>query len=195
MGKQLFLVGVFFLTITLNAQQRETGDFELIPNIGYSSSFLNGDEVAELDSRGALQLGLIGDYYFNDRWSFRSGLSYFSMGASAPRVPDLQLDYLNIPLNANWHFGSTRRWNLNFGVTPGFLVKADVGGQEVKEFYQSVQLAISYGIGYKIEVSDNFSLLIDGQGLFGVTNILKNADDFTWLNAGSSINIGGVFSL
>ncbi len=158
-----------------------------------------------LDSRDALQFGVIGDYYFNDRWSIRSGLSYFSMGASVSGSElqpvlgselrlDLQLGYLNIPINANWHFGSMRKWNLNFGVTPGFLLKGDINGQDVKDFYKSFQLAISYGIGYKIEVSDSFSILIDGQGLFGVTNILKDSDDFTIKNTGNSINVGGIFS-
>ncbi len=193
MRKQLFLLGLFFTAITLQAQERDTGTIEVIPNIGYSTSFLNGDEVDDLDSRGALQFGVLGDYYFNDRWSLRSGLSYFSMGASIPSS-ELQLDYLNIPINANWHFGSTRKWNLNFGVTPGFLLKGDVDGEDVKDFYKSFQLAISYGIGYKIEISENFSILIDGQGLVGVTNILEEADGFTRLNAGSSINVGGVFS-
>ncbi|QMU66266.1 MAG: outer membrane beta-barrel protein [Flavobacteriaceae bacterium] len=197
--------GLILTSITLNAQKRDSGTIELIPNIGYSRSFLSGDEVDGLDSRDALQFGVIGDYYFNDRWSIRSGLSYFSMGASVSGSElqpvlgselrlDLQLGYLNIPINANWHFGSMRKWNLNFGVTPGFLLKGDINGQDVKDFYKSFQLAISYGIGYKIEVSDSFSILIDGQGLFGVTNILKDSDDFTIKNTGNSINVGGIFS-
>ncbi|MGB2144020.1 MAG: porin family protein [Flavobacteriaceae bacterium] len=193
MRKQLFLLGLFLTTITLNAQERDAGTIEVAPNIGYSSSFLNGDEVDELDSRGALQFGVLGDYYFNDRWSLRSGLSYFSMGASIPGS-ELQLDYLNIPINGNWHFGSTRKWNLNFGVSPGFLLKGDVDGEDVKDYYKSFQLAISYGIGYKIEISENLSILIDSQNLFGVTNILEDSNDFTRLNAGGSINVGGVFS-
>ncbi len=192
--KKLLLLGLFFLTISINAQERDAGDIEIIPNIGYSTSFLNGDLIDNLDPRGAIQFGVIGDYYFNDRWSLRTGMSYFSMGAKDP-VSELKLDYLNIPLNANWHFGSTRKWNLNFGVSPGFLVKADVDGEDVKDFYKSFQLAISYGLGYKIEVSDNFSILIDGQGVFGITNIIEeDGEDFKRSNAGSSFNVGGVFT-
>lgn len=191
------ILSVAFVAIgffTVNAQERDSGAIEVIPNIGYSSSFLNGDNVDDLDSRGAIQFGVIGDYYFNDRWSFRSGLSYLGMGASASGVPDLELDYINVPLNANWHFGSTRKWNLNFGVTPGFLTRAETGDVDLSDGIKSFQLAISYGIGYKIEISDSFSILIDGQGLFGVTNILEDSEDFTRLNAGSSLNVGGVFT-
>ncbi len=189
----VLFIGLVLTSISINAQERDSGTIELIPNIGFSNSFLNGDEVEELESRSALQFGVVGDYYFNDRWSIRSGLSYFSMGGAVPGS-ELQLDYLNVPINANWHFGSTRKWNLNFGVSPGFLVTADIDGEDVKEFYKSFQLAITYGIGYKIEISDRFSILIDGQGVFGVTNILEEVDDFTRLNAGSSINVGGVFT-
>jgi len=189
----VLFIGLVLTSITINAQERDSGTIELLPNIGFSNSFLNGDEVEELESRSALQFGVVGDYYFNDRWSIRSGLSYFSMGGAVPGS-ELQLDYLNVPINANWHFGSTRKWNLNFGVSPGFLVTADIDGEDVKEFYKSFQLAITYGIGYKIEISDRFSILIDGQGVFGVTNILEEVDDFTRLNAGSSINVGGVFT-
>ena len=58
---------------------------------------------------------------------------------------------------------------------------------------ESFQLAISYGIGYKIEVSETFSILIDTQNQLGITNIQKEGD-LTWLNAGGSFNVGGVFS-
>jgi len=189
-------VAVFFLT-NVNAQERSSGDIELIPHVGYMSAFLNGDEVDGLDERGSFNFGVIGDYFFNDRWSLRSGINYDSMGASIPGS-DLTLDYINIPINANWHFGSTRKWNLNFGVTPGFLTKADLDGEDVKDGYKSFQLGISYGIGYKIEISDSFSILVHGQGLVGVTNILSEeagGDDFTRLNAGSTISVGGVFKI
>lgn len=204
MRKQiLLLLGLILASINSNAQERDAGTIELTPNIGYSISFfngdevddldLNGDEIDDLDSRDALQFGVIGDYYFNERWSIRSGLSYFGMRASRSSS-EIQLDYLNIPINANWHFGSIRKWNLNFGVTPGFLLKGNVDGEDAKDLYNSFQLAISYGIGYKIEVSDNFSILVDGQGLIRITDTLADSDDFKRLNVGNSINVGGVFS-
>lgn len=181
------------MSIALNAQERLNGTIEITPNIGYSISFLNGDKIDELDSRRALQFGVTGDYYFNDRWSLKFGLSYFGMGASIPRYK-LNLEYLNVPVNANWHFGSKRKWNLNFGISPGFLIKGSLNNEDIKEFYKSFQLAISYGLGYKIEISDSFSILIDGQGLLGISNIIENSDSLKRLNAGSSVNVGGVFA-
>jgi long-subunit fatty acid transport protein len=188
----LFFVGLMFTSATFFAQIRETGTIELIPFIGYSSSNLAGDYAEDFNERGAFNFGAIGDYYFNDRWSFRSGLNFNSMGASFLGA-DLKLDYLNIPLNANWHFGGTRKWNLNFGLTPGFLLNAEVEGEDVKDMVESFQLSLSYGIGYKIEITDTFSILVDYQGLYGMTNINSEGGDNN-VNYGSSFNAGAVFA-
>ena len=194
MKTRLLFFAMLITTSVTFCQMHEHGTIELIPNIGYSGSDLYGDDVEFFDPRGGIQFGLVGDYYFNDRWSIRSGLSYFSMGAKEDEF-ELKLDYLNIPLNANWHFGKTRRWNLNFGLTPGFLLTADFDGEDVKEGFESFQLAFSYGIGYKIGISEKFSLLIDLQAVVGLTNIIDDLDDFSVTNSGSSINVGGVFVL
>jgi len=188
----LLFVGLMFTSTALFAQSREKGTIEFIPYIGYSSSNLAGDFAEEFDARGAFNFGAIGDYYFSDRWSIRSGLAYNSMGASLLGT-DLKLDYLNIPLNANWHFGGTRKWNLNFGLTPGFLMKAEIEGEDMKDFVESFQLALSYGIGYKIEITDAFSILVDYQGLYGMTNINSEGGDNN-VNYGSSFNAGAVFN-
>lgn len=176
----------------LSAQERTKGEFEISPFIGYQQSFFNGDNVSELDPRGAIKFGANVDYFFNDRWSLRSGLIYDSMGGGFGY--EAILDYLNIPLNANWHFGSTRKWNLNFGITPGFLISAKEDKVDIKDYVASFQLGISYGIGYKLTISENFSLLFDVQNLLGITNIIED-DSINRFNAGSSFNIGGVFVL
>lgn len=195
MKNYLLTAFAFFVCTYLNAQLRESGQIEFTPYIGSTTSYLTGDEVNDLNDRSSFNFGLRGDYYFNDRWSLRSGLNFDSMGMRTNTLEELQLDYINIPLNANWHFGSTRKWNLNFGITPGFLLKADFNGENLKDTIKSFQLGFSYGVGYKLEVTQKFSLLFDAQFLIGLTNILKNEGNLTNSNAGTSINIGGVFAL
>lgn len=176
------------------SQQRDRGTFEVIPTIGFAGSDLYGSEVDQLIYRYGFRTGVLGDYYFNDRWSLRSGLTYFSMGADENFGVELKLDYLNIPVNANWHFGSTRKWNLNFGVTPGFLVSADAEGEDIKEMFTSFQLAFSFGIGYKLEITKSFSLLIDYQRFFGITDIANDTEMSSIRNNADSINLGAVFA-
>ncbi|MFY0604013.1 MAG: PorT family protein [Flavobacteriaceae bacterium] len=190
--KKLLLFVFIASSLSTFGQIREKGDIELSPFIGYSSSFLNGDDADSDNVRNAVNFGVVGDYFFNDRWSLRSGVVYNAMGADDG--DELALNYLSIPINANWHFGSTRKWNLNFGLSPGFLVKADFNGNDIKDAVESFQLGISYGIGYKLEISEKFSLLFDAQGLVGLTDIAKDSS-FSNQNAGSSLNIGAVFKL
>ena len=194
MKKHVLLLVVFLIASAgLLAQNRESGAIELIPFFGFSFSNIDGDYVEDLNDRESFNLGAVGDYYFNDRWSIRSGLVYNRMGASIFGL-DLNLDYLNIPLNANWHFGSTRKWNLNFGFTPGFLMQAETEGTDLEDFVESFQLCLSFGIGYKLEISEKFSVLFDYQGLYGFTNLNSEGVDTNY-NYGSSLNLGAVFAL
>lgn len=181
-------------TSILSAQIHERGTVELVPNIGFSASDVYGDVDDDSDYRSDVQFGVVGDYYFNNRWSLRSGLSYFNMGTKIYEF-ELKLSYLNIPINANWHFGSKRRWNLNFGLTPGFLLSTDSDFQDAEDAFNTFQLAFSYGIGYKIGITEKFSLLLDLQSVVGLTNILDQSDGANITNSGASLNIGGVFVL
>ena len=191
----LLFIGLIVSTTTLvQAQERESGTIEIIPNIGFSSAMIFGESSPRKEPIFDLQYGILGEIYFSDRWSIRSGLSFFTMGASDP-YSKLKLDYLNIPINANWHFGNERNWNFNFGITPGFLTKAIDDDENVEVFYESFQLAFSYGVGYKIEVSDRFGILIDLQGIVGITNNLVDELKLKRRNVGASINVGGVFAL
>jgi hypothetical protein len=189
--KSLFFWIMIIMISVCHSQERNRGAFEVIPIVGFTGSGLYGSDVAYSETRFGFKAGVIGDYYFNNRWSFRSGLEYFSMGAESPFI-ELKLDYLNIPLNANWHFGSTRKWNLNFGLSPGFLVRAEAEDRDLKEMFTTFQLAFSFGIGYKLEITQRFSILIDYQRVLGLTNILTDTDLSSTRNTADSINLGGV---
>jgi len=181
-------------TVKLCAQERDSGEIELIPYMGYTGSFLNGDHLNELlEPKSSFRFGANVDYYLNDRWSLRSGLNYDTQGVES-NGRKLNLNYITAPLNINWHFGSTRKWNLNFGFSAGILASAKYDGVKINDGIKSFQLAISSGIGYKFEVSRNFNLMLDIQNQFGITNYLES-DMLKRTNVASSFNIGGVFLL
>ena len=195
--KKILLTVVIALTATIaQAQTREKGSFELTPQIGYSSANYNGDGV-NLDNKpvNAVSYGLGGDYYFNNRWSLRSGLLFQTMGTkSGLGIFKDELQYSTIPVNANWHFGSTRKWNLNFGPSIGFLTSANTNGIDIKELVNSTQIGFNYGIGYKIEVSEKVGILIDWQGMAGLSDITKESST-DLKNVYSAFNAGCVFKL
>ena len=200
--KKLLLLSVTLMSIGFaNAQIKEKGTIEITPKIG-TSSFFENNEGNSTSNNAGVQFGVTADYYFNNRWSLRSGLIADKMGGKnyigSDKYED-KLNYISIPINANWHFGSTRKWNLNFGLSPSFLTKATIEyngmSQKIPSSYiESFQLGFTYGIGYKIGITEKFGILIDAQFFNGLTNINK-ATDNRIVNAGYSFNLGGVIQL
>jgi outer membrane protein W len=200
--KKVFLSLVALATFgSVNAQVKEKRAIEITPKIG-ASSYGEYTENENSDYNTGVQLGVTVDYYFNNRWSLRSGLIADKMGSKNQFVGNFyedELNYLSIPVNANWHFGSTRKWNLNFGLSPSFLTSAkfiengtatDIPESTIESF----QLGFTYGIGYKIGINDKFGILIDAQFFNGLTNINKATQEHI-VNGGYSFNVGGVIQL
>ncbi|OYX84559.1 MAG: hypothetical protein B7Y83_07780 [Flavobacteriales bacterium 32-34-25] len=201
--KKILLSLITLLTFGLtNAQVKEKGVIEITPKIG-ASSFTEYNEDDSTDYNSGVELGATIDYYFNDRWSLRSGLIANKMGGKynfEDNIYEDKLNYLTIPVNANWHFGSTRKWNLNFGLSPSFLMSAKVSENGFTadipdNIIESFQLGFTFGIGYKIGITEKFGILIDAQWFNGLTNINKVPDNRTITNGGYSFNLGGVIQL
>ena len=194
MKKIILTVAAVFAFGFANAQQREKGAIELTPQIGYSSSnYSGGDAGSGNNPISGVAFGITGDYFFNNRWSIRSGVLFQKMGTEVQGFED-KLSYITLPVNANWHFGSTRKWNLNFGPSVGFLTAAESDGEDLKDFFNTTQIGLNIGIGYKIEVSPKISILIDYQGMAGLTDIIKGSE-FSTMNSFGSFNAGCVFKL
>ena len=200
--KKIVLITFAILSYCVtNAQTEEEKKktVEIIPQIGYSSSnYYSGNANLNNSAITGVNVGVGVDYYFNDRWSLHSGLFYQKMGSTYPinsfqSIED-ELFYLTIPVNANWHFGSTRKWYLNFGPSIGFSTSGKSGGVNVSESVNSPQIGLNYGIGYKIFVSNNVSIVLDYQGMTGLTDVEKNSR-ISYKNAYGAFNVGLVFKL
>lgn len=179
-------------------QMREKGTIELAPVIGIGfANYYSGDAGSENKSITDVNFGVSGDYYFNNRWSLRSALMYQVMGSRIGGFED-QLSYITVPLNANWHFGSTRKWHLNFGPSVSFLTKAEttIEGEtfDVKDDVESFQIGLSYGIGYKFEVTPKFGIDISYNENLGLTDVPKS-NEFSFKNSHSAFNLSAIFML
>lgn len=193
MKKILSIAAVFAFALG-SAQIREKGNVELLPQIGVSSSNYYGTEFRMYDDPLiGMSFGVGADYFLNSRWSLRTGLHYQKMGAKVRGIYDEKLNYLTLPLNANWHFGSSRNWNLNFGPSFSFLMSAKNYKGNIKDELNTFQMGLAYGVGYKIELNPNFSILVDLQGQTFYSSVYKEANSSS--NFYSSINVGGVFKL
>lgn len=199
--RNFICVAILFTGFCGFSQNREKGTIELTPIVGYSNSNYYSSEDLSNSGINSVDFGVNADYYFNDRWSLRSGLLYQTMGSEYAGFDgneivtfEDKIKYITLPLNVNWHFGSTRKWNLNFGPSFGFVASAKTNGEDVKEFVETFQFGLSYGIGYKIEISEKFSILLDYQGMTGLSEVIKDVP-IDVKNAYGVFNVGGVFIL
>lgn len=198
----LFILTGFCATVSAQAKNQ----FEFGLNIGYNAATVQVSEnLSNSDYRSGFNLGASGEYYFSDRWSIKGRVSYDQKGwnngyiaiGSSEYITDYHLDYITVPVMANWHFGRTRNWYLHFGPYVGFLLNATetTQGTDLKSVVKSADVGFDAGIGIRFPVAANTKFFIeaDGQGSFG--DIFKQNSGTAVMNERSSINIGVVFSV
>lgn len=205
-GKQLTAIAITALWVfTTNAQ--DNGDFEFGVNAGLNLTNVSTiDGQSNANSRIAFNAGASGEYYFSDRWGIKAKLIYDSKGWADGYIEgedfdtvttNFKLDYLTVPIMANWHFGSNRNWYLHFGPYIGLLINATDSelGLDLKDGFKSTDLGLALGIGYKFEVNDNTKLFIEFDGQSGLTDIFEDNPWDAIRNTRSSLNFGLLFNL
>jgi hypothetical protein len=190
-----------------NISAQDGGDFELGTNLGLNlASVSTSDGQNSANTRIAFNIGASGEYYFSDRWGLKVKLIYDGKGWADGFIEgedfnaittDFKLNYLSIPVMANWHFGRNRNWYLNFGPYAGLLISAKDSelGIDVKEGFKSIDFGIALGIGYKFEISNNTKLFFEFDGQSGLTDIFEENLGPSVRNGRSSLNMGLLFGL
>jgi len=206
MKKQLLSITLFMLAL-FSSYGQDSGEIELGGNIG-----LNIANVSTIDGQNnassivAFNVGVSGEYYFSDKWGLKMELIYDNKGWSDGFITDedsnkvttdFKLNYITLPIMANWHFGSNRNWYLNFGPYVGFLVSAEDSklGLDLKDGFKSTDFGFAFGIGYKFEIDDNIKLFIEYDAQSGLTDIFEVNNGDAVRNGRSSLNLGVLFSL
>ncbi|MEP5338264.1 MAG: porin family protein [Algibacter sp.] len=200
MRKLLMFAVIALLGLTNLTAQSDSGDFTIAPQVGLNLSNYTSSESLNNKIRTSFNAGVIAEYYFSDRWSFRSGFIYDSKGTKLGEPGDGYIDKLNyiaLPIHANWHFGSNRNWFLNFGPTLGVLIsaKADVpsGEIDIKDDVESFDAGLGLGIGYKFDIANDTQLYFHYQGYNGFISVIDA--DLSLFNATSALNVGVIFQL
>ncbi|MGZ3753330.1 MAG: porin family protein [Mucilaginibacter sp.] len=184
------------------AQTKNNAEFGA--NIGYNTASVSysGNNQSS-NYTGGFNAGVSAEYYFSDRWGIKGKLIYdqkgwgngyltFNDGTEIDGV-NFHVNYLTVPVMANWHFGRVRNWYLNFGPYVGFLLNATEStnsGLPVKDAFNSTDFGLALGIGVKFQVSNNVKMFIEAEGQSGVTSIFKDSGGQTVTSERSSINIG-----
>ncbi len=207
MKKQLLIITTCLFTLfSINAQDK--GDFEFGGHLGLNLanvSTIYGQD--NLKSRVAFNVGALGEYYFSDRWGVKMKIIYDNKGwadgfitnedTDVTLITDFKLNYITVPVMANWHFGSRRNWYLNFGPYAGFLINAEDSELEidVKEAFNTTEFGLAYGIGYKFSLNEKSKLFVEYDGQSGLTDIFEENGGDSVISNRSSFNLGILFIL
>jgi opacity protein-like surface antigen len=209
--KKLLFVALITLVGFANVNAQEKGDFEIGGGLGLNISNVStidgGDNTS---SKLSFNIGASGEYYLSQRWGIKAKLIFDSKGWADGFVEqgtpsgsfttittDFKLNYLTIPIMANWHFGSNRNWYLNFGPYIGVLLNAEDSelGLDLKDGFKTTDFGIALGIGYKFEVADNLKLVFEYDVQSGLTDIFEVNAGETIRNGRSALNVGVLFNL
>ena len=205
--KKLFFIAMISIVGLHSANAQQTSGFEIGGNVGVSFASLTAvDGNNSTDNVTTFNFAATGEYYFSDRWGLKAklildnkgwGNGFISDEFGNVTITDFSLSYLTIPVMANWHFGSTRKWYLNFGLYAGFLLsgEADTNGMDVSDAIQSVDIGLAFGIGYKFPIAENTFLFVEFDGQGGFTDVFENNLGDKVINGRSSFNIGVLFPL
>ena len=194
----VILLGIYSASC---AQTRTKAEFGL--NVGFNSSMV----ITVLGSGstgtgGGFNAGASGDFYFSNSWSLKAKLIYDQKGWSGDDVfgelgtGNYHLNYLTIPLMANWHFGKTRNWYLNAGPYAGFLMSASQSSNnaDIKPRFNSTDFGLAFGIGVKFPIAEKAKLFLEYDGQGGLSNIF-NSSIQQFQNIRSAFNVGVSFPI
>lgn len=190
--------------IKVNAQSK--GDVELGLGLGLSLATVSTSNGESTSSRVTYNAVASGEYYFSDRWGVKAKLTYDNKGWKDGFIidqdfnsftTDFELSYITLPVMANWHFGSQRNWYLNFGPYVGFLTTAEDSelGMDLTEVFNTTDVGLAYGVGYKFRVADNIKLFAEVDGQSGFVSVFKKTEGETLRNSRASLNFGVLFDL
>lgn len=212
MNKTLITIIIVLCTRTITFAQQKKGDVELSFNTGWNiatvSNYVNSSSIPGFQSyRTGFNAGVGADFYFSNRWSLKTKLffdqkgwgdGFFSVKSSNDVYPtSFNLNYITLPVMANWHFGKKRNWYLNFGPYASYLAgaKATDVSVDVKDYFHNLDIGLTLGIGTKIKLADNLKLLLEYDNLGGITDIFKMNEYAAVRNSCGSLNIGLSFIL
>ncbi len=211
--KKVFFIAFLLIAFSFNTYgQPGKGDVELGVDVGYNFSLILNSRGISGATDGVNFAGAI-DYYFSDRWSLKGkviydqkgwdGEIYFGPGFWIRSEYDkiYELNYITVPIMANFHFGKKRNWYVDFGPYLGFLLDAEntTTSMSITNVFNPIDVGFAYGIGVKIPLNNNLTVFfeIDEQG--GLKNIFK---DFNYdynnefgLNIRGSLNVGLIYQI
>jgi hypothetical protein len=197
---KFFTTSLLLLAVSTAAFSQSKGKTEFGVNVGLNLANVTASGMTNDDYRTGFNFGVSADHYFSESWSLKVKLIYDQKGwnngyidyGTGAVTTDYQINYLTIPVLANWHFGSAKNWYLNFGPYVGILLNAKetAGGMDLKPIVTSADYGADLGIGVKFPIATKAKLFIELNGQAGINDVFKDNSGYAVRNSVSAINIG-----
>lgn len=197
--KKLFLSAMALVAATTMSVAQEI-DFGVQAGVNFAK--FQGDAVEDADGRTGINVGLTGEYMFNDSFALFSGVIYSQQGLqdeNALGEQKLKFDYLNVPVLAKFYIGESG-FSIDAGPQIGFLINDEVEINDEEADLddlgidsQGIDLSAGGGVSYKfLEGSTLEGLSIGARYMIGLNNVLDDNDTFgdDLTNSVLSVNLG-----
>jgi hypothetical protein len=197
--KKIFLL---FLTVfTASAFSQGKGNVEFGFNIGLNFSNITQSNYTYPYAIG-FNAGASMEYYFSKEWGIKGKLIYDQLGWNDDLIYDttsdsyirtnFRLNYLTIPVMANYHFGDKKEIYFNFGPYVGILLNAHETrfDTDAKAFFNDTDFGLMIGVGYTTLISDKMKFFVSFDVYGGIIDIVKYNENPTVLNICANFNVG-----
>lgn len=202
--KKIFLSVLAVVALSLQAQA-QTPDFKLGAKAGVNFANLSN---AEFDGKTAFHVGVVGEFFINDKFSVQPEILYSRQGAKLKNnlyefnesfESKITLDYIHIPIMAKYNLWEGL--NVQFGPQVGFLTKAEedftntlagvttTGVQDIKNDANKVDFGLNFGLGYEL----GMGVFFDARYNLGLTNVNKKNELFDYSNRAIQLSVGYKF--
>ncbi|MEM5540005.1 porin family protein [Olleya sp. AS48] len=206
--KKLFTIAaVAVLGMTsVNAQ-----DINFGAKAGVNFATITGDETDGIESQTGFHVGVVAEIMISEKFSFQPELLYSAQGASDTFEDEfdkeeytIKYDYINLPLMAKYYVAEG--FSIEAGPQIGFLINSEAEYEytnkefpefnesetnDIKDFTNSIDFGVNFGLGYKLESGLNFGARYN----LGLSNVNdgEGSDDLKNQNAVFQVSVGFFF--
>ena len=191
-------MAVISLSASAQKMRHDAGSITIQPMIGISNGYLRGEYTSggttvkfeNNEARTGLGIGAEAEYYTTTPWlSVSAAVLYQQQGWEMKSSTTSKVDFINIPVLANFYVA--KGFALKIGLQPGFVVKAEEDGVDVKDNCNTFNLSLPVGLSYEFKNG----ITLDLRGAAAITKLNKKSDALKWYNDGGILTIGYKFSL
>lgn len=182
------MVLAILLFISLQAGAQEVN---FIPKLGFNLA-----NTTQLDGNYKLgfNAGVGVEFMLNQRFAIEPGIHYSVQGSNGDVSESLRNDYINIPVYAKYY--AYKGLFVMGGPQVGFLINSKLNEESVKEYMDTVDFSLGFGLGYQMD----WGLVVSASCNIGLTNVFKKShwidsevDPVSTRNSAFLVNLGWRF--